>query len=56
MLPHSKQAYSIGGGNNKIGGGNNKPFNLSDAALVRGLTSKMVGENLFETLMLNLVR
>ena len=45
----ARQAYSIGGGISK-------PFNLSDSTLVRGLTVKMVGENLFETLMLNLVR
>ena len=45
----ARQAYSIGFGRSR-------PFDLSDSALVRGMTIKMVGENLFETLMLNLVR
>ena len=45
----ARQAYSIGFGKSS-------PFYFSDSALVRGMTIKMVGENLFETLMLNLVR
>ena len=45
----ARQAYSLGGGVSK-------PFNLSDSTLTRGLTITIVGHNLFETLMLNLVR
>jgi len=36
-------------------GGNSTPFNLSNAPLVRGYTVLMLGENLFETLALNLI-
>lgn len=38
-----------------IGGGVSKPFNLMDAPLARGYTVLVQGENLFETLALNLI-
>lgn len=36
-------------------GGNSTPFNLSNAPLVRGYTVLILGQNLFETLALNLI-
>jgi len=36
-------------------GGNSTPFNFSNAPLVRGYTALILGENLFETLALNLI-
>lgn len=42
------QAYSLGGGNSY-------PFNFSQANLSKGITFLAMGENLFETLALNLV-
>lgn len=42
------QAYSLGGGNSY-------PFNFSQANLSKGITFLAIGENLFETLALNLV-
>ncbi|MFW6116670.1 MAG: type I-E CRISPR-associated protein Cse1/CasA, partial [bacterium] len=38
-----------------IGGGKSKPFNLSDSPLIRGVNVLALGDNLFETLALNLL-
>jgi CRISPR system Cascade subunit CasA len=38
-----------------LGGGISKPFNFTDAPLARGYTVLALGENLFETLLLNLI-
>jgi CRISPR system Cascade subunit CasA len=45
----ARQAYSVGGGNST-------PFNLSHSPLLRGVTVLVAGENLFQTLALNLIR
>lgn len=44
----ARQAFSLGGGNSK-------PFNLSNAPLAGGYTVMVLGNNLFETLALNLI-
>ena len=44
----ARQAFSVGGGVSQ-------PFNLRDAPLVRGITVLALGNNLFETLALNLL-
>ena len=56
MKPADSACYLIARQAYSVGGGVSKPFNLSHSTLVRGLSVRFVGDNLFETLMLNLVR
>ena len=56
LLPSEAACYLIATQSYSIGFGRSNPFYLQDSTLVRGLTVRMIGDNEFETLMLNLIR
>lgn len=55
MQPARAARYLIARQSFSIGFGKSKPFYLSDSSLIRGLSVLLIGENLFESLALNVI-